>query len=58
MSSVAFRKSIRWLPDPPSEPTHTVVLTGPSGVFLDIRFLKDTPNEIDWAFAGYRTEGL
>ncbi|KAF5314276.1 hypothetical protein D9619_011849 [Psilocybe cf. subviscida] len=56
MSSISLRRSIRWLPDPPSEPTHTVVLIGPSGVFLDVRFLKASPKQIDWAFAGYRTE--
>ncbi|KAF8154059.1 hypothetical protein B0H34DRAFT_720127 [Crassisporium funariophilum] len=53
-SSVSVRRSIRWLPDLPSEPTHTLVLTGAkTGVFLDVRFLKDT-NKLDWAFAGYR----
>ncbi|KAF8511009.1 hypothetical protein BU17DRAFT_54971 [Hysterangium stoloniferum] len=52
--SISFRQSIRWLPNDATEPTHTVVLTGgKKGVFLDVRFLKET-NELDWAFAGYR----
>ncbi|KAF9471933.1 hypothetical protein BDN70DRAFT_766668, partial [Pholiota conissans] len=51
---VAVRRSIRWVPGPASEPTDTLVLTGgKSGVFLDIRFLKNT-SKVDWAFAGYR----
>ncbi|KIK59597.1 hypothetical protein GYMLUDRAFT_169498 [Collybiopsis luxurians FD-317 M1] len=57
-STISFRESIRWIPDEASEPTDTVVLTGgKSGVFLDVRFFKDS-NGLDWAFAGYRsTEG-
>jgi hypothetical protein len=52
--SITIRQSIRWLPNEATEPTHTIVLTGPkSGVFLDVRFLKGT-DELDWAFAGYR----
>jgi hypothetical protein len=51
---ISHRLSIRWVPGEASEPTNTVVLTGGStGVFLDVRFLKDT-GELDWAFAGYR----
>ena len=53
-SIISFRESIRWIPDPASEPTNTVVLTGgKTGVFIDIRFLKDS-SDLDWAFAGYR----
>ncbi|KAJ3891579.1 hypothetical protein GG344DRAFT_65309 [Lentinula edodes] len=56
-ATVSFRKSIRWIPDEASEPSDTVVLTGgKTGVFLDVRFLKDS-NEIEWAFAGYRSTG-
>ncbi|KAJ7619394.1 hypothetical protein FB45DRAFT_1033257 [Roridomyces roridus] len=52
---ISFRDSIRWLPDDASEPTHTVVLTATdSGVFLDVRFEKET-GQLDWAFAGYRS---
>lgn len=54
---VSLRLSIRWIPDDPSEPTDTVVLIGEKdGVFLDVRFIKDS-NELDWAFAGYRSTG-
>ncbi|KAF9561576.1 hypothetical protein CPC08DRAFT_635130 [Agrocybe pediades] len=52
-SSVSIRRHIRWLPHPPSEPTHTLVLTGKSGVFVDVRFCK-VSGQLDWAFAGYR----
>ncbi|KAJ3850627.1 hypothetical protein EV368DRAFT_44889 [Lentinula lateritia] len=56
-ATVSFRKSIRWIPNQASEPSDTVVLTGgKTGVFLDVRFLKDS-NEVDWAFAGYRSTG-
>jgi len=56
-SSVSVRRSICWLPGQKSEPTDTLVLTGGrTGVFVDIRFLKDS-NELDWAFAGYRKSG-
>ncbi|KAH9477032.1 hypothetical protein JR316_0010948 [Psilocybe cubensis] len=51
--SVTVRRSIRWLPDEASEPTHTVVITGHSGIFVDVRFKKGT-GEVDWGFAGYR----
>lgn len=51
---ISHRLSIRWIPEEAIEPTNTVVLTGArTGVFLDVRFLKDNKN-IDWAFAGYR----
>lgn len=56
-ASISFRQSIRWLPDGASEPTDTIVLTGfKTGVFLDVRFIKST-NDLDWAFAGYRSSG-
>ncbi|KAJ3712299.1 hypothetical protein C8R42DRAFT_699382 [Lentinula raphanica] len=54
-ATISFRESLRWIPDPASESTHTVVLTGgKTGVFLDVRFFKQS-NELDWAFAGYRS---
>jgi hypothetical protein len=63
--SISFRRWIRWLQNAESEPTDTIVLTGmKTGVFLDVRFLKrppkggtaeETTEELDWAFAGYRT---
>jgi hypothetical protein len=52
---LSFRLSLRWVPDEASEPTQTIVLTGArTGVFLDVRFFKET-QDLDWAFAGYRT---
>jgi hypothetical protein len=57
-SSVAVRRSIRWVPGPATEPTDTVVLTGgKTGVFLDVRFVKGG-GQLDWAFAGYRHQRL
>lgn len=57
-SSVAVRRSIRWVPGPAAEPTDTVVLTGgKTGVFLDVRFVKGGC-QLDWAFAGYRCQRL
>ncbi|KAJ7484096.1 hypothetical protein B0H11DRAFT_2173159 [Mycena galericulata] len=53
-ASISFRESIRWLPGGASEPTQTIVLTAKSGVFLDVRFDKES-GELDWAFAGYRS---
>lgn len=57
-ASVSERRSIRWPPAPASEPTDTLVLSGPTGVFVDVRFLKDAPGEgvLDWAFAGFKEE--
>ncbi|KAF2153240.1 hypothetical protein K461DRAFT_320922 [Myriangium duriaei CBS 260.36] len=64
-ASISWREYIQWLPDPPSEPTSTLVLTSPSRRFVDIRLAKPTspdepelPNEggpfsrLTWAFAG------
>ncbi|KAI5926453.1 hypothetical protein F4810DRAFT_539528 [Camillea tinctor] len=61
MASISIRESIRWLPDPASEPTSTVVLTSPGRRFVDIRILSDVAAAggevpaagLDWAFAGY-----
>jgi hypothetical protein len=36
---ISHRASIRWLPDPASEPTSTLVLTSPTGWYIDIRIL-------------------
>ncbi|CAJ2509839.1 Uu.00g057390.m01.CDS01 [Anthostomella pinea] len=68
MASISIRDSIRWLPEPASEPTSTVVLTSPERRFVDIRILKPTSNgeaaenevelptsRLDWAFAGCST---
>lgn len=52
---ISHRLSIRWVPEEASEPTNTVVLTGArTGTFLDVRFFKEAPKTLDWAFAGYR----
>jgi hypothetical protein len=52
-TKVSTRISLRWLPDPPSEPTDTLVYNVGS-YFLDLRVLKDPGNTIDWAMAGVR----
>ncbi|EJC98866.1 uncharacterized protein FOMMEDRAFT_113416 [Fomitiporia mediterranea MF3/22] len=58
------RVSIQWDNEPPEERTSTLVLTAPSGIFVDLRiFADDIPSvsnahelqsssAIDWAFAG------
>lgn len=55
--SISTRAFIQWLPDPPSEPTSTEVLTSRERFFVDIRILKEAgssslSSHIDWAFAG------
>jgi hypothetical protein len=50
--NISTRAFIQWLPDPPSEPTSTEVLTSRQKSFVDIRILKASNGEIDWAFAG------
>lgn len=62
---VSKRVSFRWLSDPPTEPTSTLVLTSPSGYFVDVRIFNapeyessafetttPTPEPLQWAFAG------
>lgn len=46
------RISIRWLPDPASEPTDTLVLSV-GEYFVDLRVLT-ADQSIDWALAGER----
>ncbi|TKA80558.1 hypothetical protein B0A55_02018 [Friedmanniomyces simplex] len=67
--SISIREHIRWLPDPASEPTTTLVLTSAENRFVDIRILKPTHSpsteskredvlplsHLDWAFAGTST---
>ncbi|KAL6298817.1 hypothetical protein BKA93DRAFT_36115 [Sparassis latifolia] len=56
--NVSERRFIRWVPEDPSEPTSTLVLTSEHSYFVDIRVLKDSVRDaadtagIDWAFAG------
>ncbi|KAL5501420.1 hypothetical protein ACEPAH_8680 [Sanghuangporus vaninii] len=67
MPTVTTRVSIQWGDDAPQERTSTLVLTAPSGIFVDLRVLvdwiPDAPHAhepqpsfaIDWAFAGITT---
>lgn len=52
-TKISTRISLRWLPDPPSEPTDTLVYNVGT-YFLDLRVLRDPGNTIDWAMAGVR----
>ncbi|KAB5585226.1 hypothetical protein GE09DRAFT_19101 [Coniochaeta sp. 2T2.1] len=61
-ADISIRTSIAWHPDPPSEPTSTIVLTSPGKYFVDVRLLLPidptgalTPDRLDWAFAGTST---
>lgn len=49
---LSTRRSIAWLPDPPSEPTETLVLTG-SKWYIDLRVLKEGLI-LDWGMAGIK----
>ncbi|KAI5208142.1 hypothetical protein E4T39_01485 [Aureobasidium subglaciale] len=50
---LSYRKSLRWVPGEPSEPTSTLVLDV-GDYFVDLRILK-SDGSIDWAMAGKRT---
>ncbi|KAI4716705.1 hypothetical protein E4T48_07092 [Aureobasidium sp. EXF-10727] len=50
---LSYRKSLRWVPGEPSEPTSTLVLDV-GDFFVDLRILKANAS-IDWAMAGKRT---
>jgi hypothetical protein len=50
---LSYRKSLRWVPGEPSEPTSTLVLDVGS-FFVDLRMFK-ADSSIDWAMAGRRT---
>ncbi|KAK4133845.1 hypothetical protein BT67DRAFT_381449 [Trichocladium antarcticum] len=64
MVDISVREYIRWLPNEPSEPTWTIVLTTPECRFVDVRVLKPPSSEeehdnnithlsrLDWAIAG------
>lgn len=60
---ISSRAYIQWLPDPPSEPTSTIVLTSSQRRFVDIRVIADdTPgskpinsSHVEWSFAGHST---
>jgi len=49
---ISTRISLRWLPDPPSEPTDTLVFNV-GAYFMDLRVLK-ADTSIDWGMAGER----
>lgn len=56
--SLSIRYAIFW-PESETvenEPTSTVVLTSPSGLYVDIRKLKNTDDKFDWFFAGKEIE--
>lgn len=58
---ISTRAFIQWLPDPPSEPTSTIVLTSSNRHFVDIRVStrKDVnPAHVGWTFAGHSTSKL
>jgi hypothetical protein len=56
---ISTRAYIQWLPDPPSEPTSTQVLTSSQKRFVDIRVAArkslggEDPAHVEWAFAGH-----
>lgn len=54
---VSTRLSLAWPPSPPSETTNTLVLTGRTGTFLDLRvFISGSRRgAIDWATAGEKS---
>jgi hypothetical protein len=58
---ISTRAFIQWLPNQPSEPTSTQVLTSSQRHFVDIRVATDPPLEgvdpahVEWAFAGRST---
>lgn len=61
---ISTRAYIQWLPDAPSEPTSTQVLTSSQRHFVDIRVISpdvpsDTdPTHVEWAFAGHSTSKM
>lgn len=52
--SISTRVSIAWPPEfPPEETTDTLVLSFPSGYFIDLRFVRNASQEtLEWGFAG------
>ncbi|KAL2143761.1 hypothetical protein VTI28DRAFT_10058 [Corynascus sepedonium] len=72
MGDISVREYIRWVPEEPSEPTSTIVLTTPKRLFVDLRVLKPTVQKhgddagdvtlplsrLDWAIAGTSSSAL
>jgi hypothetical protein len=56
---ISTRAYIQWLPDPPSEPTSTQVLTSSQKHYVDIRVIAADPSNgvdpahVEWAFGGH-----
>jgi hypothetical protein len=55
--TITTRVSIAWLSEPPSEPTSTLILSSPSGRFVDVRVFLDSTKEnglgvLEWANGG------
>jgi hypothetical protein len=56
---ISTRAYIQWLPNPPSEPTSTQVLTSSQKHYVDIRVIAERPSKsvdpahVEWAFAGH-----
>lgn len=49
MGTISIRKFIRWLPDEPSEPTTTLVITSPRlKRFVDLRILLPKSDSDSW----------
>ena len=48
MGSISLREFIQWLPDEPSEPTSTIVVTSPGRRFVDIRVLRPASAPASW----------
>jgi hypothetical protein len=54
---VSTRVSLAWPPEPAREVTDTLVLSGRSGYFVDLRIFIEGSHvgEIEWATAGVKT---
>ncbi|KAJ8454983.1 hypothetical protein ONZ51_g12708 [Trametes cubensis] len=51
--SISERLYIRWIPDEPSEPTSTLVLTTPRHRhFIDLRLSSPSLDTLEWGFSG------
>lgn len=48
MGTISIREHIRWIPDPESEPTSTIVLTSPGHRFVDLRILRPENHQGPW----------
>lgn len=53
--SLSKRISIQWSDNEPVENTDTLVLTSPGRHYVDIRLVKGSAQDIEWAFCGRTT---